>query len=361
MRLIFCCGSKSQNIPFSGLYEALAAVKSFFGALVLVKDKITFHCCDFWFYMRYFSYFSVKEEHRLQGKISVDSNGFYAPKPYKVSLETQPKVKVCQAFLQVALPAPEVPPPVPLVCSCSVPCFRSPRSLCQPSYGKNSVVSPNQMGPLARSHRELLCWERVRAGGWVCAGALGWAHFRVVLPLTDVYRAPSLAVSQMGLPYLTRYCKFVNKPNTLFTCVQGRSEGMKLRQCWLRVNFSAAIAPAHQCLHPLGMTIYDFVFPQRVFSPACFSAPPPAHIPWPNMDQHTVTWCAADPLNPPLQSSSQDVKRGAVASRSQAPMRWEDFILLRTKISLPLPKVFWTARRNMSSSTTVEHPGRSQT
>lgn len=71
VRLVFCYGSKSKNIPFNGISEALGAVKGFYRVLALVKGKITSRCCEFCFYERYFSYFSVKQEHGPQGKKSL--------------------------------------------------------------------------------------------------------------------------------------------------------------------------------------------------------------------------------------------------------------------------------------------------
>lgn len=44
-----------QNIPLSGLLKRFGAVKCFYRAPALLKDKTTFHCGEFWFYMRYFS------------------------------------------------------------------------------------------------------------------------------------------------------------------------------------------------------------------------------------------------------------------------------------------------------------------
>lgn len=70
MRLVFCCGSKSSNSPLSGLSKTFGAVQGFYRAPALVKDKTTFHCCEFWFYRRYFSYFSVNQEHGPQEKNS---------------------------------------------------------------------------------------------------------------------------------------------------------------------------------------------------------------------------------------------------------------------------------------------------
>lgn len=137
-----------------------------------------------------------------------------------------PKAKVGQAFRLVAVPAQEVLSPAPLVCSCPALCSPSPRRLCQPSHSRNHSfwrVSSNHMSPSARWHEELLCWERGRAGcwGWWWAGALGWAHFRIVLPLKGVYHAPSLGVSQLDLQYLMRHCKFVNKPTKFLPVCKG--------------------------------------------------------------------------------------------------------------------------------------------
>lgn len=224
------------------------------------------------------------------------------------------------------------------------------------------AVSPNQRGCLARSHQ---CWERGRTGGWGWgwAGALGWAHFRVVLPLKGVYHTSSLGGSQLNLHSWDDTVKLWINPQ-VFTYVQGRSMVMRLRKCWMTVNFSTAKAPAHHGLPPLGMATDYFVFPSRVFFSPCFSA---RTHPWPNMDQQPVTWCAAAPET--LLCGARPMEsRGAVASRSQAPMRWKGFIQLRIKTfysvkekNLPAPPqsiVDW--QEESVFSTSVESPGGSQ-
>lgn len=110
---------------------------------------------------------------------------------------------------------------------------------------------------------------------------------------------------------------------------------MRVRQCRTTVNFSAAKAPAYQCLLPLGMATGDFVFPRRVFS-LRVSLPLCQHTsPGPTQTKQSATWCAAAPET--LVCSARPVKsRGAFARTSQAPMRWEDFILLRIKNFYPV-------------------------
>jgi len=101
-------------------------------------------------------------------------------------------------------------------------------------------------------------------------------------------------------------------------------------------NFGAATAPVHRYRPPSGMAMDDSVFPRRPSSlrvslPLCqHTSPGPA---WASSLSPGV-------LQPPeaLVCSARPVlSRGAVASRSWAPMRWEDFILLRIKNFYPYP------------------------